>query len=303
MTNLSINFCETEFKNPLVIASGPFGNGREYSEYFPLDIVGAITSKSVTREPRDGNPSSRVVRTSSGVLNAIGLQNTGSKAFIADDLPFLQAAGTHILVNISGSTIDEYVGIAAALDGQVWGLEANISCPNVEGEGMAFGQDPEVAAAITAAMRKVTKKSKLIVKLTPNVTDIAGIASAVEAAGADAISLINTVSAMRINPATRKFVIANKTAGLSGPAILPVAIRCVYQVAQAVKIPIIGMGGVSSGLDVAEVMLAGASLVGIGTVLMSDPDNDAPVRILRELEGYCEEQGIKDVTELIGAVR
>jgi dihydroorotate dehydrogenase (NAD+) catalytic subunit len=300
---MATQFCEVEFRNPIITASGTFGNGREYSEFFNLSEIGGIATKAITLEPRQGNKTPRIVETPSGMLNAIGLQNAGIEVFIQDDLPLLvdlASQKTHVIANISGSTIEEYREIAERLSGLVEFFEINISCPNVKGEGMAFGQDTKVAAEVTRLVKDVSGKTKVIVKLTPNVTDIVEIAKSVESAGADAISLINTLLGMRINPVTGKFALANRTGGLSGPAILPVAIRCVHQVAQAVNIPINGMGGVSSGRDVVEMMRAGATLVSIGTANFVDTDHQASLRIVRELEKFCNENHISSVTDLIG---
>ena len=301
---MATQFCGVEFKNPIITASGTFGNGKEYGEFFNLSELGGITTKAITLEPRQGNKAPRIVETPSGMLNAIGLQNAGIKAFMQDDLPFLNNLAnqkTHVIANISGSTFEEYREIAERLSGLVDFFEVNISCPNVKGEGMAFGQDAKVAAEVTRLVKDVSGKTKVIVKLTPNVTDIVTIAKAVESAGADSISLINTLLGMRINPATGKFALANRTGGLSGPAIFPIAIRCIHQVAQSIKIPIIGMGGVSSGEDVVEMMRAGATLVGIGTANFVDTDHQASLRIVRELKRFCDNNHISSVTDLIGA--
>lgn len=302
--NMATQFCGVEFRNPIITASGTFGNGKEYGEFFNLSELGGITTKAITLELRQGNKTPRIFETSSGMLNAIGLQNAGLKAFMQDDLPFLVDLAnqkTHIIANISGSTFEEYREIAERLSGLVDFFEVNISCPNVKGEGMAFGQDAKAAAEVTRLVKSVSGNTEVVMKLTPNVTNIVEIAKAVESAGADAISLINTLLGMRINPVTGKFALANRTGGLSGPAIFPIAVRCVYQVSQAVKIPIIGMGGVSSGEDVIEMMRAGATLVSIGTANFTDTDNQAPLRIVRELEKFCGDNHILSVTDLIGA--
>jgi dihydroorotate dehydrogenase (NAD+) catalytic subunit len=301
--NMATQFCGAEFRNPIITASGTFGNGKEYSEFFNLSELGGITTKAITLESRQGNKTPRIVETPSGMLNAIGLQNAGIKAFMQDDLPFLVDLAkqkTHVIANISGGTVEEYREIAERLSGHVDFFEVNISCPNVKGEGMAFGQDVKAAAEVTRLVKDVSGSTKVIVKLTPNVTDIVEIAKAVESAGADSISLINTLLGMRINPVTGKFALANRTGGLSGPAIFPVAVRCVYQVSKAVNIPIIGMGGVSSGKDVAEMMRAGATLVSIGTANFIDTNNQAPLRIVTEFEEFCNDNHISSVTDLIG---
>lgn len=304
MFNPLIFFCGVPFKNPIITASGTFGNGREYAESLDLSVLGGLTTKAITTIPRQGNSSPRIVETPAGMLNAIGLQNAGVGAFIHDDLAFLNEVakqGTHIFANISGSTLEEYVIVAEKLDGMVEFIEVNISCPNVKAGAMAFGTDSKAAAEVTEAVKKVANGAKVIVKLTPNVTSIVDIAKAVEAAGADGISLINTLLGMRINPKTGRFALKNKTGGLSGPAILPVAIRCVYQVSQAVSIPIIGMGGVSTGADVVEMMRAGATLVAIGTANFMDVDNQAPVQIIREFNEFCAGNNIQNAIDLIGA--
>lgn len=302
--NTAVKFCEKMFKNPLITASGTFGNGQEYGKYFDLSMMGGITSKAVTLEPRQGNLQPRICETANGLLNSIGLENPGLDVFERDSLLPLIRLGTestHVFVNISGSTIDEYRDVARRLSGKVDFIEVNISCPNVKGEGMAFGQDHRMAFEVVRAVVDVVYRTKVIVKLTPNVTDIAKIARAVESAGADGISLINTVQGMRINPITGEFGLANKMGGLSGPAIFSIAVRCVYQVAQAVKIPIIGMGGVSSGCDVIEMMRAGATLVGIGTANFLDVDNLAMPNILDDFKNVCQENKFLNVADLIGA--
>lgn len=302
--NTAVEFCGKMFKNPILPVSGTFGNGLEYGKYFDLSILGGITSKAVTFDPRSGNPQPRICEVAGGMLNSIGLENPGLDAFERDSLPFLmelESKFTQVFINISGSTVDEYREIARRLREKVGFFEVNISCPNVKGEGMAFGQDPRMAFEVIKAVKEVAGMTKVIAKLTPNVTDIASIARAVEDAGADGISLINTVLGMRIDPITGKFGIANKMGGLSGHGVFPVAVRCVYQVAQAVKIPIIGMGGVSSGLDVIEMMRAGATLVGIGTANFLDVDNLAMPKILDDFKNVCQENKFLNVSDLIGA--
>ena len=303
MTNLSVNFCGTQFKNPIVVASGTFGNGQEYGEYYALGHLGGITSKAVTVQPKQGNPTPRIVKTPGhSMLNAIGLQNNGLDYFVEHELPYLInvqcKSNTPVIVNISGESVQDYVTLAARLGDLVKFIELNISCPNVK-EGMLFGQDPELAAEVVAAVKAVSGQAKVIVKLTPNVTDITQIAQAVERAGADAISLINTISAMRIDPKTGRITLANRVGGLSGPAIFPIAVRCVWQVSNAVNLPIIGMGGVSSGENAVEMMRAGATLVGVGTANFYDVDNRAAPRIIEELNQYCQQIHEKDVSALI----
>ncbi len=301
MANLSVDFCGTEFKNPIVTASGTFGVGREYAPYFDLGLLGGVTAKTVTLDRRQGNPSPRIASPSCGLVNCIGLQNPGVYTFITQELPYLKSLPTRYIVNISGESLDDYHVIATQLSGLVSFIEVNISCPNVS-QGMLFGQSPKLAYEVTRIVRKRAKGAKIIIKLTPNVTDISSIAKAVEAAGADAVSLINTVQATDIDPVARKRAVSNGTGGLSGPSIFPIALRCVDQVAHAVTIPVIGMGGVSSGIDAAKMICAGATLVGVGTANFTDVDNRAPVRIIRELDKFCDQHNIANVTELIRTV-
>ncbi|MCL2444516.1 dihydroorotate dehydrogenase [Candidatus Saccharibacteria bacterium] len=296
-----VTFCGTEFQNPIVTASGTFGNSSEYAQFFDIRKLGGITTKTITLDPKLGNPTPRICRTSSGLLNSIGLQNPGVEKFLDSNRPFLYglSSHTHPIISIGGNSIQEYVTLVSRLADEFDFIEVNISCPNVKA-GMAFGQDSVHASALIGDIKRSAGPAKIIVKLTPNVTDIVSIAKAVEDAGADAISLINTVAGMRIDPTTGEFLIANKTGGLSGPAIFPIAIRNIYEVAQAVKIPIIGMGGVSSGADVVEMMRAGASLVAIGTANFFDVDNQAPLKILTEFTEFCAQIGITNASDLIG---
>lgn len=302
--NLSVPFCGYLFKNPLNTASGCFGNGQEYGDI--VHIFGGMTSKAVTPYEREGNEAPRTFETEGGVLlNAIGLQNAGVDAFIRDDLPFLQKlrGDTHVIVNVSGRSIEEYVEVATKLAGKVPFFEVNISCPNVQAEGMIFGQDTKQAERITRSVVDVAGSTKVIVKMTPNVTSISDIAKAIQAGGADAISLINTLHGAAINVETKTFELANKTGGCSGPAIKPVAVRCILQARAAVDLPIIGMGGVMNYKDVIEMMLAGACIVSLGTVLFTDVDKVAPIRILNEIRQYCVRHDYKNITDLIGIVR
>lgn len=300
MPDMNVKLAGVELKNPIVPASGTFGFGREYAQLYPLSSLGAVCVKGLTLKPREGNPCPRIAETPGGMLNAVGLQNPGVDAFVAEQLPWLRQQGTRIIANLSGNTLEEYAILAEKLS--VPGvdlLEVNISCPNVKCGGLAFGTQPESAAAATRAVKSHTHLP-VIVKLSPNVTDITAIARAVEAEGADAVSLINTLLGMRIDLNTRKPILRNNTGGLSGPAVLPVAVRCIHQVYHAVKIPILGMGGVSSGQDAAELMMAGAAAVGVGTAILSDPM--APVRILAELEQFCQSHGIDAVSSLTGTL-
>ena len=299
MTDLSVQVAGVPFKNPIIPASGVFGYGHEYEELFPLSKLGGIATKGTTITPRPGNPSPRIAETPSGMLNSVGLQNPGIDAFIDRELPYLLTKDTVILANIAGSTIEECVTIAERLDQtDVHMIELNISCRNVKKGGAAFGVHCDSAERIT--VRQATKKP-LVVKLSPNVTDITEIAKAVEAAGADAVSLINTLLGMRIDIRSKRPILRNNVGGMSGPAVFPIAVRMVWQVSNAVSIPVIGMGGVDSGAAAMEMMLAGASAVQVGAAIFTDPY--APVRIVEELQALLEEQHIADVKEIIGAVK
>ncbi len=300
LVNTQVELAGVTLKNPIVPASGTFGFGREYAGYFDLSNLGGICVKGLTVHPRAGNPCPRIAETPAGMLNSVGLQNPGVDAFVEKELPWLRTQGTKIIANLSGNTLEEYALLAEKLSVPgVDMLEVNISCPNVKHGGLAFGTMPESAAAATKAVKGHTHLP-VMVKLSPNVTDITEIARAVEAEGADAVSLINTLLGMRIDLNTRRPILRNNTGGLSGPAVLPVAVRCVHQVYQAVKIPILGMGGVSSGEDAAELMMAGAAAVGVGTATISDPA--APMRILEELKALCAENNIGDAASLTGTL-
>lgn len=300
MPNLSVNFAGLHFSNPIVTASGTYGFGQEYAEYLDLNEIGGIAVKGLTLHERPGNPSPRVAETTAGMLNSVGLQNPGVDAFIQYQLPFLQKYNCQILANISGNTVEEYAQMAEKLsDSGVHMIEANVSCPNVKAGGMAFGTSTQGVAEVTKAIKAKTNLP-VMVKLSPNVTDIGQMAKAAEDAGADAICLINTLLGMRIDIHSRRPVLKNNMGGLSGPAIFPVALRMVYQVAKAVNIPILGMGGVMTGEDAAEMLLAGASLVGVGTACFNKPQ--APITIKQELSQILETQGLSCVTELIGKV-
>ena len=301
MADLSVNICGTEFKNPIIPASGVFGYGREYEELFPLSELGGIATKGTTITRRNGNPSPRIAETPSGMLNSVGLQNPGIDYFIETELPNLLTKDTIIIANIAGSTVEECVTIAEKLDKtDVHMIELNISCPNVKQGGAAFGTSCASAENITAEVRKATKKP-LIVKLSPNVTSIADIAKSVESAGADAVSLINTLLGMRIDINTQRPILRNNVGGLSGSAVFPIAVRMVWQTANAVKIPVIGMGGVSSGKDAIELMMAGASAVQVGAAIFTDPY--APVKIIDEMNQWLDSKNIKSVREIIGSVK
>ena len=301
MKQMSVKIAGVELKNPVMTASGTFGSGIEYSEFIDLSRLGAVVTKGVAIVPWPGNPTPRVAETASGMLNAIGLQNPGVETFCSRDLPFLRQYDTKIIVNVCGRTTEDYCQVVERLSGEpVDLLEINISCPNVKSGGIAFGQDPRAVEAITKEIKKIAKQP-VIMKLSPNVTDITEIARAAEAGGADALSMINTLTGMKIDIHRRTFALANKTGGLSGPAIKPVAVRMVYQTAQAVNIPIIGMGGIVSGEDAVEFLLAGASAVSVGTANFTNPR--AAMEILQGIEDYMVRYGIEKVTDLIGAVK
>lgn len=301
MADLSVNVCGVDFKNPIIPASGVFGYGREYEELFSLSELGGIATKGTTLNRRTGNLSPRIAETPSGMLNSVGLQNPGIDYFIENELPNLMTKDTVILANFAGSTVDECVKVAEKLEEtDVHMLELNISCPNVKQGGAAFGTSCDMAAEITSKVRAVTKKP-LVVKLSPNVTSITEIAKAVEAAGADAVSLINTLLGMRIDINTGRPILRNNVGGMSGPAVFPIAVRMVWQVANAVNIPIIGMGGVSSGCDAVELMMAGASAVQVGAAIFTDPY--APIRIISEMNEFLDSKGIKSVREIVGTVK
>ncbi len=298
--NTKVNFAGIEMKNPVTVASGTFGYGREYAEFFDLGKLGAIITKGTSLKPKSGNKPSRVCETASGMLNSIGLQNPGVEYFANNDLPFLRKFDTKIIVNACGSSIDEYVELCKILNSlDIDGVELNLSCPNVKEGCMAFGSTYEGVKKVTSEVKKVLDKP-LIVKLTPNVTDIAGIAKGVEDGGADAVSLINTLLAMKIDIYKRKPVLANNTGGLSGPAIKPVAVRMVYQVAQAVKIPIMGLGGIMTGEDAIEFMLAGATTVSIGAGNFVDPYTS--IKTIEGIEEYMKKCDIDDINDVIGKV-
>lgn len=298
--DLAVNIGGIQMKNPVTTASGTFGFGQEYSPYLDINKLGAIVVKGTTMEPREGNITPRMVETPAGVLNSIGLQNPGSDYLIKHYAPYFAGLDTRVIVNISGNTVEEYAQLAAKLDGVpgVAGLEVNISCPNVKKGGMAFGGDPSTAAQVTRAVKGATGLP-VIVKLSPNVTDIAAVAGAVEEAGADALSLINTLLGMAIDVRKRKPILGNVMGGLSGPAVKPVAVRAVWQVYRSVKLPIIGMGGICSAEDALEFILAGATAVAVGTANFINPL--ATMEVLEGIEKYLVENHIKDIHELVGA--
>ena len=299
--NMKVDLCGVTLNNPVMTASGTFGAGEEYSEFVDLNRLGAVVTKGVANVPWEGNPTPRVAEVYGGMLNAIGLQNPGIDLFIERDIPFLKKYDTRIVVNVCGHTTSEYIEVVDRLaDQPVDLLEINISCPNVKEGGIAFGQDPKAVEAITKAV-KAKAKQPIIMKLSPNVTDITVMAKAAEAGGADCLSLINTLTGMKIDIERQTFAIANKTGGLSGPAVKPVAVRMVYQVANAVKIPIIGMGGICTAEDAMEFILAGATAVSIGTANFTNPYTT--VEVIDGIEAYMRRHGVEDINELIGLVK
>ena len=298
--NLKVNLAGIELKNPVMTASGTFGSGEEYSEMVDLNRLGAVVTKGVANVPWPGNPTPRIAETSGGMLNAIGLQNPGMEVFIKRDLPFLKKFDTKVIVNVCGRTTEDYLQVVERLaDEPVDMLEINISCPNVKEGGIAFGQKPEAVEAITREVKKYAKQP-VIMKLSPNVTDIGEMAKAAQAGGADALSLINTITGMKIDVSRRTFALANKTGGLSGPAVKPIAVRMVYQAAQAVNLPIIGMGGIMNAEDAMEFILAGAAAVSVGTANFRNPY--ATEEVVSGIEDYMRKYGVEDIRELIGAV-
>ena len=300
MGRLSVSLCGIELDNPVIAASGTFGYGAEFAELYDINCLGAFSLKGTTLEPRFGNPGPRIAETPAGMLNAVGLQNPGVRAVIEQELPRLsQFFHKKVIANVSGFSIEEYARVSQLLDSQeqVGWLEINISCPNVHGGGMSFGTDPQAADAVTRAVRAVTKKP-LILKLSPNVTDIVSIARACEDAGADAVSLINTLMGMRIDLRTRRPVLANTTGGLSGPAVFPVALRMVWQVSRAVQIPVVGLGGVQSAENVLEMLMAGATAVQVGAANLTDPF--ICPKIIAALPEVMDRYGIRSLSELTG---
>ncbi len=299
--NTKVNIAGVEFKNPVMVASGTFGSGAEYDEFVDLNRLGAVVTKGVANVPWEGNPTPRIAETYGGMLNAVGLQNPGYDLFAKRDIPYLKKYDTNIIVNVCGRTTEDYIDVVEKLGHEdVDMLEINISCPNVKHGGIAFGQDPKAVEAITKEVKKVAKQP-VIMKLSPNVTDITEMAKAAEAGGADALSLINTLTGMQIDVERQKFVLANKTGGLSGPAIKPVAVRMVYQVANAVKVPIIGMGGITNAKDAMEFILAGATAVSVGTANFNNPHTT--IDVIEGIEDYMKRHNIEDINSLIGLVK
>ena len=299
--NTKVSIAGVELKNPITVASGTFGSGMEYDEFVDLNLLGAVTTKGVANVPWPGNPTPRVAETYGGMMNAIGLQNPGIDTFVKRDIPFLKEKDTKIIVNVCGKSTEDYLDVVERLgDEPVDLLEINVSCPNVKEGGIAFGQDPKALYDITKAI-KAKAKQPIIMKLSANVTDITEMAKAAEAAGSDALSLINTLTGMKIDIKRRAFAVANKTAGVSGPAIHPIAVRMVYQVANAVKLPIIGMGGVMNTEDALEMIMAGATAVAVGTANFHNPY--ATVEIIKGIEEYMQANGVDDINTLIGCVK
>ena len=299
--NMTVNIAGVEWKNPVTVASGTFGSGAEYADFVDISRLGAVTTKGVASVPWQGNQTPRVAETCGGMMNAIGLQNPGIELFCQRDIPFLRKYDTKIIVNVCGRSEEDYCEVVERLGNEdVDMLEVNISCPNVKEGGIAFGQNPKAAQDITRAVKKYAKQP-VIIKLSPNVTDIGEMAKAVEAGGADAVSLINTLTGMKIDIRRRTFALANQTGGVSGPAIHPIAVRMVYQAAQAVKLPVIGMGGIACAEDAIEMMLAGASAVSVGTANFHNPT--VTLEIIEGIEAYLKENHMEDVKDLVGAVQ
>ncbi|MCI5596391.1 MAG: dihydroorotate dehydrogenase [Lachnospiraceae bacterium] len=298
--NLSVEIAGVKMKNPVTTASGTFGSGAEYSQFVDLARLGAVTTKGVANVPWPGNPTPRIAETYGGMLNAIGLQNPGIDVFVKRDIPYLKEQGATIIVNVCGKSVEDYVEVVERLgDEPVDLLEINVSCPNVKEGGIAFGQDPNALYEITKAI-KAKAKQPIMMKLSPNVTSIVDMAKAAEAGGSDALSLINTLTGMKIDVQKRKILLANGTGGMSGPAIKPVAVRMVYQVAKAVNLPIIGMGGIATAEDALEFLMAGATAVAVGTANFRNPN--ATIEVIEGIEAYMKENGIEDIHDLIGIV-
>ena len=301
MANLSVNICGVQLKNPVIGASGTYGFGREFHELYDIGQIGGISTKGLTLEPRLGNPAPRIAESRGVILNAVGLQNPGVDYFIEKDLPWLKERGTCIIANVAGKTLEDYKGICEKLDGKVDMIELNISCPNVKSGGMAFGIKPETVEEVTRVAKSGAKHTPLIVKLSPNVESIAENAKSAERGGADAISLINTLTGMAIDIERRRPIIANNTGGVSGAGVKPVAVRMVYEASQAVKIPVIGMGGITCAEDAIEFLMAGATAVQVGTANFTDPY--AMPKIIDGLNAWCDRHGVENITELTGVLQ
>lgn len=301
MANLSVNLCGVTLKNPVVAASGTFGFGREYNELYDIGRLGGVSTKGLTLEPRLGNPTPRIAESRGVILNAVGLQNPGAEHFIAHDLEWLKGTGTAVIANVAGKTLEEYAAICARLDGLADMIELNISCPNVRCGGMAFGIRPESVREVTRVSKAALKKTPLMVKLSPNVESVAANARAAEDGGADAVSLVNTFTGMAIDIERRRPVLANNTGGVSGAGIKPIAVRMVFEAAHAVKIPVVGMGGITCAEDAVEFLLAGAVAVQVGTANFTD--TSACPKIIDGLDAWCDAHGVKNIGELTGALK
>ena len=301
MANLSVNLCGVNFKNPVIAASGTYGFGREFHELYDIGQIGGVSTKGLTNEPRLGNPVPRIAESRGVILNAVGLQNPGVEHFIEEDLEWLKSTGTVVIANVAGKTLDDYHKICARLDGLVDMIELNISCPNVKSGGMAFGIKPETVEEVTRVAKSALQKTPLIVKLSPNVESIAANAKAAERGGADCISLINTLTGMAIDIEKRRPIIANNTGGVSGAGVKAVAVRMVYEASQAVRIPVIGMGGITCAEDAIEFLMAGATAVQVGTANFTDPY--AMPKIIQALNAWCDKHGVANVSELTGTLQ
>lgn len=301
MANLSVNICGVSLKNPVIAASGTYGFGREFNELYDISVIGGVSTKGLTNEPRLGNPVPRIAESRGVILNAVGLQNPGVEHFLENDLEWLKSKGVCVIANVAGKTLEDYENICKKLSGKVDMIELNISCPNVKSGGMAFGIKPETVEEVTRVAKKGAGSTPLIVKLSPNVECIANNALAAERGGADAVSLINTLTGMAIDIEKRRPIIANNTGGVSGAGVKPVAVRMVYEVAQAVKIPVIGMGGITCAEDAIEFLMAGATAVQVGTANFTDPY--AMPKIIKGLNDWCDKHGVANVTELTGTLQ
>ncbi len=301
MANLAVSLCGVQLKNPVIAASGTFGFGREFHELYDIGQLGGVSTKGLTNEPRLGNPLPRIAESRGVILNAVGLQNPGVEHFIECDLDWLKSTGTTVIANVAGKTLEDYAKICATLDGKVDMIELNISCPNVKSGGMAFGIKPETVEEVTACAKSSLKKTPLIVKLSPNVESIAENAKSAERGGADCVSLINTLTGMAIDIEKRKPIIANNTGGVSGAGVKPIAVRMTYEVAQAVKIPVIGMGGITCAEDAIEFLMAGATAVQVGTANFTDPY--AMPKIIKGLNDWCDRHNVKNLSELTGVLQ
>ena len=301
MANLSVNICGVELKNPVIAASGTFGFGREFNELYDIGVLGGVSTKGLTMELRAGNPVPRIAESRGVILNAVGLQNPGVEHFIEKDLDWLKSTGTRVIANVAGKTLDDYYAICERLDGKVDMIELNISCPNVKSGGMAFGIKPQSVEEVTRVSKSALKKTPLIVKLSPNVESIAANAQAAENGGADCVSLINTLTGMAIDIERRKPIIANNTGGVSGAGVKPIAVRMVYEASQAVKIPVIGMGGITCAEDAIEFLMAGAVAVQVGTANFTDPF--AMPKIIKGLNDWCDKHGVENVSSLTGTLQ